>query len=131
MLNIPLTFLNFTFKLGTLVLCCHLKNFQLEIWGRKAGCQTYCIRSSNTAELATVLRSYNMAVRPRAVLSAHQVAPLYTVHDQEKFPPQAQNEYKMAALSSIEKKLYRVQKKVKNLQLMLINMKRKCIRFHI
>jgi hypothetical protein len=67
-----------------------------------------------------------MAVRARAVLSPHQVAPLYTAHDAEKYPPQAQNEYTMAVLSGIEKKLYRVQKKVKNLQLTLINMRTKC-----
>jgi len=91
----------------------------------------YCIRLSNTAELAKLVCSYNMAVRPRAVLSAHQVVPLYTVHDAEKYPPQAQNEYTMAALSSIEKKLYRVQKKVKNLQIMLINTWTKCTRLHI
>jgi len=43
----------------------------------------YCIRSSNTAELAKLACSYNMAVRTRAVLSPHQDAPLYTVHDAE------------------------------------------------
>lgn len=43
------------------------------------------------------------------------------MHDAEKCPPQVQNEYTMAALSSIEKKLYRVQEKMKNLQLTLIN----------
>jgi hypothetical protein len=72
-----------------------------------------------------------MEVRPRAVLSAHQVAPLYTVHDAEKYPPQAQYEYTTAALSGIEKKLYRVQKKVKNLQLTLINMRTKCTRLRV
>jgi hypothetical protein len=72
-----------------------------------------------------------MVLRPRTVLSAHQVAPLYTMHDAQKYPPQAQNEYTMAVLSSIEKKLYRIQKKVKNLQLMLINMGTKCTRLHI
>lgn len=64
----------------------------------------YCIRSSNTAELEKLVYSYSMEVRPRAVLSAHRVTPLYTVHDAEKYPPQAQYEYTTAALSSIEKK---------------------------
>lgn len=94
-------------------------------------CVIYCIRLSKMAELAKMVCSYNMAVRPRAVLSAHQVAPLYTVQDAEKYPPQALNDYAMAAFSSIEKKLYRVQKKVKNLQLTLINVQTKCTTLHI
>jgi hypothetical protein len=83
------------------------------------------------AELAKMVCSYNMAVRPKAVLSAHQAAPLYTVQDAEKYPPQALNDYTMAAFSSIEKKLYRFRKKVKNQQLKLINVQTKCNRLHI
>jgi len=72
-----------------------------------------------------------MLLRPRTVLSVHHIAPLYTMHDAEKYAPQAQNEYTTAALSCIEKKLYRAQKNAENLQLMLINMGTKCTRLHI
>jgi hypothetical protein len=53
------------------------------------------------------------------------------VHDKGTYPPQAQKEYTMAALSGTKKKLYRVQKTVKNLQLILINMWMKCTRLYI
>jgi len=53
------------------------------------------------------------------------------MHDAEKCLPQALNEYTMAALSCIEKKLYRLQKNAKNLQLILINMGTKYTRLLI
>jgi hypothetical protein len=82
------------------------KTFNWKSGGERMGViyVIYCIRSSNTAELEKLVYSYSMEVRPRAVLSAHRVTPLYTVHDAEKYPPQAQYEYTTAALSSIEKK---------------------------
>ena len=52
-----------------------LKTFNWKSGGERLGV-IYCIKSSNTAELAKLVCSYNMAVRPRAVLSAQQVAPL-------------------------------------------------------
>jgi hypothetical protein len=96
-----------------------LKTFNWKSEGERLGVihVIYCIRSSNTAELAKLICSYNMLLRPRTVLSAHQVAPLHTTHDVEKYPPQAQNEYTMAALSCIEKKLYKVQKNAKTCNL--------------
>jgi hypothetical protein len=110
-----------------------LKTFNWKSGGEKLGIIgiIHCIWSSSTAELAKLACSYNIVLRPRAVLSAHLVAPLYTVHDAEKCPPQAQNEYTMVVLSGIEEKQYKVRKEVKKLQLTLINMQIKCTRLHI